>query len=256
MHPKSKRYTTSNRHRSTWWRNEFEKNYERIYAPILTKERTAKEVDFLHKVLRLKHGASVLDLACGYGRHALELAKLGYDVFGTDQSPAFIAKAKRQAKRAGVHVTFKQQDMRELSMDHPMSAVIIMFTSFGYFPNDRDHQKVLFRVARVLKSKGYFLLDLPNPYIIRMHLKPHPRRIGGLTLIDIYHPKTKRWSIVWKNRRGKTLIRAGVRIFSLAEITKMLRKTGFEIKKIWGEFDHSAFQKKSRRMIVLTQKIS
>jgi len=69
-----------------WWETIFDEKYLRTYVDIVTPKLTQQQVFFLLKELRLRKGAEILDLACGYGRHAIALAKRGYHVTGLDFS--------------------------------------------------------------------------------------------------------------------------------------------------------------------------
>src|SRR4029434_8542781 len=90
------------------------------------------EVDFAARVLGLRRGARVLDVPCGFGRHAGELARRGYTAVGVDLSPLMLREA-RKAHRERNRLQFIQNDMRRLSYRAEFDAVICLFTSFGYF---------------------------------------------------------------------------------------------------------------------------
>jgi SAM-dependent methyltransferase len=90
----------------------FDDDYLRIYRPTFTPERTNAEVDFIEQVLGAPRGAAMLDLACGFGRHAIRLAKRGYLVTGVDFSPRYLEIAAEDARAEGVAVTWQAGDMR------------------------------------------------------------------------------------------------------------------------------------------------
>ena len=71
-----------------WYEELFNPDYDRVYCPAFTPERNASEADFLESVLLMPKGGQVLDVACGHGRHAIELAKRGYQVMGIDLNPS------------------------------------------------------------------------------------------------------------------------------------------------------------------------
>ena len=89
-------------------------------------EDTARQVDFLEEKLNLKKGEKILDLACGFGRHALELARRGYDVTGVDITPAYIDFAARQARQEGLTASFLCADIREVAFDGEFDVVLNM----------------------------------------------------------------------------------------------------------------------------------
>lgn len=89
-------------------------------------EDTRRQVDFLVEKLRLTGGERVLDLACGFGRHALELARRGFSVTGVDITPDYIRFAKEQAEKEGLAADFLCADIRELRFYQEFDAVLSM----------------------------------------------------------------------------------------------------------------------------------
>ena len=81
-------------------------DYLYFYGDALTEERTAKEVEFLVRELKLDRPMRILDLACGYGRHANRLAQLGHSMVGVDITAGFLEMAKENARDKGVKVSY------------------------------------------------------------------------------------------------------------------------------------------------------
>jgi len=124
-----------------WYTEEggfFSSDYFEEYVDDLTPERTKTEVDFLEKELKLKKGMNILDLACGHGRHAIELAKRGYLMTGQDINASFLKNAKQSAKKAGVEVNWIKSDIRQIPFEDEFDVVLNLFTSFGYLENDEE----------------------------------------------------------------------------------------------------------------------
>ena len=148
-----------------WFDGFFEQEWLDEIALKIDDERTRREVDFVVEKLALEPSARVLDVACGHGRHTLELARRGFRVTGVDLSPRSLelAHAKR-AEREQLGVEFVQLDARELEFDGEFDAAINLFTSVvGYFDDEADNQRVIDRVARALHRGGSFLIDTINP---------------------------------------------------------------------------------------------
>ena len=100
-------------------------------------EDTRRQVDFLVEKLRLTGGERVLDLACGFGRHALELARRGFSVMGVDITPDYIRFAKEQAEKEGLAADFLCADIRELRFYQEFDAVLSMADgAVGYLENE------------------------------------------------------------------------------------------------------------------------
>src|SRR5215831_2257908 len=100
---------TSNAYSAQWFR---------LFMPLQTEESTRKDVAFLARQLPLPRYLRILDLCCGYGRHALVLAELGYQVTGLDRDATALAEAKRNARAAGRDVTYVCGDMRGITELH------------------------------------------------------------------------------------------------------------------------------------------
>ena len=87
-------------------------------------ENTSNEVDYLIELCGLRGNERILDLACGYGRHALEFARRGYEVVGVDITKAYIEDAKKSAKEMGLrHVSFICGDIRDVDFQHTFLTV-------------------------------------------------------------------------------------------------------------------------------------
>ena len=83
-------------------------DYLYFYSESLTDERTDSEVTALINLLELQAPMKILDLACGYGRHANRLASLGHQVIGVDLVPGFLDIARKAAAARHLQVEFHQ----------------------------------------------------------------------------------------------------------------------------------------------------
>lgn len=222
------------------------------------------------RVLCLEKGARILDLACGPGRHSVALARYGYQVVGLDLSGELLRMAQSEAFRQGCRVSFVQGDMRELCFAHEFDAVINVFTSFGYFDEEKDNLRVLNNVARALRQNGRFLIDLNNCLrtVARMGREGQPdRKTGRLTLTETeklsdgfvvtarqsFDFVTMRWLVerTWEeNGRPYSLI-SNIRLYALPELIHLMNESGLRVEAVWGDFDCSSFGVGSRRLIIL-----
>src|SRR5579859_5025306 len=107
-----------------WYKAFFGEDYLRIYEPVLSPERTVREVDGIVDLLALPQGSSILDLCCGHGRHAIPLARRGYQVTGQDLSEVFLREAETEAQAQGAHVHWIQGDMRNIPFENEFDAAI------------------------------------------------------------------------------------------------------------------------------------
>lgn len=239
----------------------FDKSFLEFYKKVLTPQRTRKEIAFIIKVLKLKPKMKILDLACGWGRHAIEFAKKGFDVVGQDINSYFLKEAAKEAKRVGVKIKWTKSDMRKIPFRNEFDAVLNLFTSFGYFEKEEDHQKVISEVANALKPGGYFFLDVINRERILHPYKSHRiiKTKSGDTLIiktnfDLISSRNNEERIlILKNREKKKFYISG-RIFTLTELFSMVKKSGLIFRKVYGVYDGNHFSLRSERCIVIAQK--
>lgn len=126
-------------------------------------EDTRNQVDFLIEKMELKGDEKVLDLACGFGRHSLELARRGFDVTGVDITTDYINYANEQAKNENLNARFICSDIREVSFQDEFDVVLNMADgAVGYLENEEENLKIFDLVARALKSGGKHFMDIMN----------------------------------------------------------------------------------------------
>jgi SAM-dependent methyltransferase len=144
-------------------KNWFERWFDSPYYHILYKDRDDEEAEFflnnLFQHLHTPKDAKILDLACGRGRHSIYLNKLGFDVTGLDLSPQNIEYAHRYGNDK---LKFFVHDMRKVFKVNEFDVVLNLFTSFGYFGNPEEDEKVVQSVYNMLKPDGVFVLDYLN----------------------------------------------------------------------------------------------
>lgn len=220
---------------------------------------TEQEVRFITQVLNLNPGESILDLYCGYGRHAIELAKQGYNVTGVDATQDFLDIAVQKAQKANVDITFIQKDMRELAYDHKFTAVINMFAAFGYFTDD-ENANIIKLVAKALKSNGLFLIDLLNhDWMVRNDLNRYWRHPNGECVLS-YKVELKNGIVTMKRQLinqvtgAKTQYEFVLRAYSLAEMANIFMNSGLSIIETYGAFDGRPYSAETPRMIILAKK--
>ena len=121
-----------------------------------------EEAEFVDRCLR-QYGKSVqrvIELACGTGRHACELAARGYDIVGVDISDDMIEVSRERAQAAGGMVAFRQGDMRNLQLEGPaFDAAVCLFDSIGYVQTNEAVGEVFAAVRRLVKPGGLLLIE-------------------------------------------------------------------------------------------------
>jgi len=245
-----------------WYHTFFDEDYLKFWGPGTTPERTQKEVDFTLQTLDLPQGGRILDLCCGQGRHAVEFAKRGYQVVGLDLSETLLSHARKQAKERNLSVEFVHSDMRFIPFEEEFDAVVNLFTAFGYLEEDEEDERAIRAVAKALKAKGKFLIDLQNHERLMKdfphnHFTELPN--GSLMLVessfDVLSGRFEtRWLLIDEggNRKERISMR---RIYTFTELHRMLKSAGLHARQAFGGFDGSDYKMDSKRMIVLAEKI-
>jgi D-alanine-D-alanine ligase len=161
--------------RPDWWRRIFNSMYLKTDADVVEdKKITCNEVELFTSILNTSKDSAILDLACGQGRHSIEMAKRGFiNITGLDRSHYLIRKAKSVMQQEGLKIGFKEGDARKLPFNaDTFDVVMILGNSFGYFESNEDDIMILKEVFRVLKPGGTFLIDVADGSYLREHFQP------------------------------------------------------------------------------------
>lgn len=216
-------------------------------VPSGVKESTKKDADFIEGRLSLDEAEQVLDLACGYGRHTLELTERGHNVVGFDLSKPLLKQGLAEAERRSLNVNFYHGDMRTLDFENVFDACFCWQTSFGYF-GDRTNLDILARVNRALNSGGEFLLDVMNrDYVIQK--MPHRIWWEGTDCIFLEEGEFDyESSVLHMNRSfiyedGRPPVEQDwyIRLYTLHELKKLLERTGFEVADVSGSLHYPGY---------------
>ena len=243
---------------SDWFDGYFEEEWLDEIALHIPAERTRKEIDFVLERLELESDARVLDVACGHGRHSLELARRGFHVTGVDLSPRSIALARDAAASEGLDATFVQRDARELDFDAEFDAAINLFTSvIGYFDEEAENQRVIAAVARALGRGASFLVDTINLLsLARGFQEVHWEEFDSGTLMverrdfDFERGRSLAdWTFVRRDGSRKT-IRHSLRVYAPHELIAMFEAADLDVAGSWGNFDGDALSFDMWRLIV------
>lgn len=202
--------------------------------------------------------AKMLDVACGKGRHSIQLAAKGFDVTGIDLSAESIEIAKKLEKE---NLHFFVHDMRERFRLNYFDYVFNFFTSFGYFDTDHENEKAIKTFAYSLKPDGYFVIDYLNPHYEEEHLvHKSERKIGNVNFyiikwFDEHHFFKK---IIVEDEANTQPLEFVERVakYSPGDFTDMLSYQKLQIKEVFGDYQLGNYHLyKSPRMIIIAQKI-
>jgi SAM-dependent methyltransferase len=146
-------------------------------------DRTEAEVDRAIMMLKPQGSERVLDLACGIGRHSLELSRRGFSVVGVDISEELLEIARREAEAQSQDVEFLQADLRELELEEEFDLVLSLNDgAVGYFETEEENRRTFEVVAQALRPGGGHLMQLPNVLHAEENLPQKSWIVGESTL--------------------------------------------------------------------------
>jgi D-alanine-D-alanine ligase len=247
--------------RRAWYEESFGDDYVSLYAGLISEERTRAEVSALIDLMQLLPGCSALDVGCGYGRHALHLARRGFEVTGLDLSGTLLREAAVRARAEGLSPHFVQADMRRIPMRGVYDAAISMYTSFGYFDDDEQDVLTLKSVWSALQSDGIFVLETINfgnyvrvfePYAI---VRYDDGRIAiEERTLDLVAGRVNALVTVIDPLANRVEHEYSIRLYTVTELTSMIRSAGFQVEGVFGGLERVPITMESRRLVVLARR--
>jgi len=212
------------------------------------------DVDGMVKLLGIGPGARVLDLCCGPGGHAAELARRGYSVVGVDRNPRYLERAEMAAPE----VEFVEKDMREFVREGEFDAVINIYTSFGYFEDESENVKVLQNVRKSLKDGGAFLIDTQGKETLALKFEERKwSEQGGAHLlqesrvVDDWAWVESRWILVKDGKQDEFTVR--IRLYSATGMKALLESVGFEKVEVFGSLDGKPYDHQAERLVAVAR---
>jgi SAM-dependent methyltransferase len=220
---------------------------------------TAAEADFVGRELLLKPGARVLDVPCGMGRHAIELARRGYRVTGVDLSAEAIEDARRNGAAAGAEVAWRQADMRDLPWQAEMDGACCLGNSFGYLEPEATRE-FLRAVARALRPGARFALDYG---LAAECILPRLREREWCQVGDIFFLEENRYlaaescvETIYTFMQGGTIeSRTGLQwVWTVRELAAMLEDAGLAVKGLYRSPAGEPFEVGSQILLLVAEK--
>jgi SAM-dependent methyltransferase len=237
----------------------FECWFDSPYYHHLYKNRDYSEaeafIDNLIGLLQPETNSRFLDLACGKGRHSIYLNKKGYDVTGVDLSQQSIACAK-QSENELLH--FYVHDMRKLFRTNYFDIALNLFTSFGYFDNERDDNAVINSAYKALKPNGIFVMDFMNSKKVKQNIKTEEI----ITIGDIPYTINKNIEndfivkkISFTDKGKEYRFEERVKTLTLADFEKYFKANKLKIVNLRGNYKLDEFDENSSdRLILIARK--
>ena len=232
----------------------FQSWFDTTYYHILYKHRDYKEAEVfiknIVKYLNLDKDDSILDLACGKGRHSIFLNSLGYNVTGLDLSKNSIEHAKAQESDSlhfGVH------DMRD-PYPTQFEVVLNLFTSFGYFEEEEDNFKVIQTIKSSLKQNGIGVIDFMNSPVVIDNLRAQNSYEAENVKFEL--KRSYKDGFITKNIEVKDASKTyhfeeKVRAFTFQDFETMLSKAGLHLLDCFGSYKLEPFNSKTSERLIL-----
>ena len=215
------------------WR-EFFDSYATQYMNESFTADSVHEVEFLEEVLGVPAGAAILDVGCGTGRHAVELAGHGYRVTGLDLSAGMLAEAAKAAARAGVDIELIKADATAFSLERGFDAAACLcegaFTLVGADDAFEHDLAILRNVLAALKPGAPFVLTASNGMRLIRDATPEQVEKGAFDPLTLTHA----YDMEWETSDGPRSMPVRERGYVPSELTSLCRTAGFDVEHIWG----------------------
>lgn len=243
-----------------WFTDWFNSSY---YHALYQHRDDSEALQFIHNLLAflkpVPH-ATMLDIACGKGRHSKALFDAGFDVVGIDLSPASINAASSMETNG---LRFSCHDMRETFRNNYFDYAFNFFTSFGYFNSDEEHQLAIQAMSNNLKEGGTLVIDYLNVGIVDPTLD-----LATETQIDGFNFQIKKWQdslFLYKEikvidaltQEELGIFEEKVRKYTLHDFMVFMQKAGLSIVATFGNYQLAPFNPENAdRLIIVAQKHS
>lgn len=234
-----------------WYIDYFDEDYYRFDH----HEDTDLEIDGLRQLLGPSDQQRILDLGCGYGRHAIPLAEQGYQVVGCDLSAGLLKHASDRNGR----LPWLRGDMHALPFDGCFDAVLSLFTAVGYFEEEADNFQVFREISDALLPDGRFIGQMVNrDYLIRRFTPQEIHHRDGLIILE-----ERTFNPIDNRVRTQTTVIEGaehrryesvIRVYTVTELDMLLAAVGLSICEIYGGLDFRPFDVETNQLVVVARK--
>ena len=234
-----------------WFAEWFDTPYYHILYQNRGEDEARGFMEALLSKLNLPSGASLLDLACGKGRHSITLNSFGFKVLGVDLSLNSITQAKLNENP---NLSFDVHDMREPLEGRTFDAIFNLFTSFGYFDTHEENTQVCESMAKMLAPGGRLVIDFMNAKKVVSGLVPFEKKRVNDIEFNIYREYTGTHiikTISFSDKSQKYSYQEKVQAITQEQFMELLRPY-FDVDFTFGSFDLEDFSlSKSERLIII-----
>jgi SAM-dependent methyltransferase len=233
-----------------------------FYPYMFPPERFAAAKEEVRRIVALTEcsAGSVLDLCCGPGRHAVEFAQGGFRVTGVDRSPFLLDQARGHASKVGASIEWIMEDMRSFARPAAFDLACNLFTSFGYFKDERDDLRVLRNIHQSLRETGVLVIEVVGKErlartwqnTISTELTDGSLLVQRPQIRDDWCRVYSDW-ILMKDGRTRSFSFEHT-VYSGRELKDRLLSCGFEQVQLFGDLQGSAYNLDATRLVAMARK--
>lgn len=247
---------------------EYQQMPEYFDAHNVSEQTEAKNV-VVEKLLKEQKVKTVLDMTCGTGSQVFYLAERGYEVIGSDFSPALLDQARNKAKKMNRDIAFIDGDMRDVKIGK-FDAVITMFNAIGHVTK-ADFEKTLKNIHANLKDGGVYIFDIFNLQAItdeviddfKMDIK---NVVNGVNIRNVQHSEIDRehgflishdsYTITKEEGKPETHTNSfSLQIYAAIELQAMLERNGFEVMRQYDLDGNDFVAEKSLNILTVARRM-
>lgn len=250
-----------NKDKKQWFENE---EFWIRFAPIMFDTSRWEEAPIIAeqivRIAELGKNCSVLDAGCGSGRISVELAARGLAVTGVDIIQSELDAAIDSVKAEGVKAEFIRCDLRHFKSKRKFDAAVNLFTSFGYCDTVDEDFLILKNIAASIKKGGTFIIECTSREVAIIHFTEGEEfeRNGffvktQFSVSGAWEGLVSKWSLT--DKTGFVYSHEFTqRLYSATDFVFLLKKVGFTVVKIYGDFDFNPYNQHARTMVAVAKK--
>lgn len=239
----------------------FDGYYKEIWRTFIPEELTVKETEFILNYFKPEPEARVIDLMCGYGRHAFALAEKGIEVTAVDNLPSYIDEIKAKATETGLPVKTVLSGALDFTTDEQFDLVLCMGNSINFF-NETDTERLLANISGMLKKGGSLLINSWSlaEIVFKNFRENGWSTINGMKFLTsskiLFHPTRMEFESTIIAPDGSEEVKQGTDyIFSINEMDKMMLKACLRIKEIYSIPGRKKFMVGEPRAYIVAERI-
>lgn len=229
-------------------------------STVFTDSRAARapdQVAAICSLVDLTPPASVLDLACGVGRHALAFAARGFDVTGVDITAPYLDEAARRASEASLDIEFVAADMYRYVRPGAFDLIVSMFSSIGYAEDDDADRRLLANARQSLRPEGAVVIDTVGKELVskiaerRWSEQDGELMLGEARVVDDWSWLEDRVTRIRDGQRTDLVFR--YRLYSAVELRAVAQAAGFARIAIYGGLDGRPYDRRAERLVMVAR---